>query len=88
LDGSRPSTCPEENLANIPQGVDLPVKSGYRYFYIPMKQDADGHISKYGLAADPLAPGATGVTHFYTDETGVIRFNLSAGADSKSPPLQ
>jgi type IV pilus assembly protein PilA len=88
LDGSRPSTCPQESLTSIPQGGELPVKSGYRYFYIPMKRDAAGHISKYGLAADPVAPGATGVRHFYTDETGLIRSSLRGGADSKSPQIQ
>ena len=88
LDGSRPSTCPQESLASIPQGGALPVKWGYRYFYTPMKRDAAGNISKYGLAADPVTPGATGVTHFYTDETGIIRSSLRGGADSKSPPVQ
>jgi type IV pilus assembly protein PilA len=87
LDGSRPSSCPEGNLTNISQGGALPVKWGYRYFYIPMKRDATGHISKYGLAADPVTPGATGVRHFYTDETGTIRSSLRGGADSKSPPI-
>ena len=88
LDGSRPSTCPEENTTSAPQAGELPVKSGDRYFYIPMNRDAAGHISGYGLSADPVTPGATGVRHFYTDETGIIRFNLRAGADSKSPPVK
>lgn len=88
LDGSRPSTCPQEGQTTVPQEGELPVKWGYRYFYIPMKRDAAGHISKYGLAADPVTPGATGVRHFYTDETGLIRVNLRGGADSKSPQIQ
>jgi hypothetical protein len=87
LDGSRPSTCAQEDLASVPQGRALPVKWGYRYFYIPMERDAAGHISKYGLAADPVSPGATGVRHFYTDETGIIHSSERGGADSKSPPL-
>jgi type IV pilus assembly protein PilA len=88
LDGSRRNTCPEENMTSIPQGGEFPLKFGYRYFYIPMNRDAEGHISKYGLAADPVAPGATGVRHFYTDETGTIRSSLRSGADAKSLPVQ
>jgi type IV pilus assembly protein PilA len=88
LDGSRPSTCPEESTTSAPHAGELPVKSGYRYFYIPMERDAAGHISKYGLAADPVSPGATGVRHFYTDESGIIRSSERGGADSKSPPVQ
>jgi type IV pilus assembly protein PilA len=88
LDGSRPNTCSQESPAGVPQGSPLPVKWGYRYFYIPMELDASGHISKYGLAADAVTQGATGVRHFYTDETGIIRSSERGGADSKSPPVQ
>jgi len=90
LDVSRPVTCPQaqESLTNVPQAGALPAKSGYRYFYIPMKRDAAGHISKYGLAADPMAQGETGVRHFCTDETGIIRSNVHGAADSKSPAVQ
>jgi type IV pilus assembly protein PilA len=90
LDGSAPVTCPPPpgSPALVPAGATLPVKWGYQYFYIPMKRDDAGHILKYGLAADPVAPGATGIRHFYTDETGIIRSSLGSGADSKSPPVQ
>jgi type IV pilus assembly protein PilA len=90
LDDSHPFTCPQAQggLTDTPQAGALPLKSGYRYFYIPMKRDASGHISKYGLAADPITPGVTGVKHFFTDETGIIRFSMRAAADSKSPEVQ
>jgi type IV pilus assembly protein PilA len=83
-------TCPEAQAGprNVPKAGALPAKSGYRFFYIPMQYDGEGHISKYGLSGDPVAAGATGKRHFYTDETGVIRYALFGGADSKSPPVQ
>jgi type IV pilus assembly protein PilA len=89
LEDSDAVTCPQaqEGLRNVPKAGALPMKSGYRFFYIPMQYDGEGHISKYGLSADPVTPGATGAKHFYTDETGVIRFTLRGGADSKSPPV-
>lgn len=83
-------TCPQalSGQRNVPKAGALPMKSGYRFFYIPMQYDGEGHISKYGLSGDPITPGTTGAKHFYTDETGVIRFTLRGGADSKSPPVQ
>ncbi len=88
-DSSGPVTCPQSQGSPtiLPAGGSLPEKSGYQYFYIPMRRDAAGHIVKYGLSADPVTPGATGRRHFYTDETGIIRASLRGGADSKSPPV-
>lgn len=88
LNESNPSTCPEISPTNAPQTETLPLKDGYQLYYIPMQRDAAGHTSKYGLAADPEVPGATGTRHFFTDETGIIRYNLDAAADSKSPPVK
>ena len=90
LDGSGPVTCPpsQGSPGLAPAGGTLPAKWGYQYFYIPMKRDAAGHVSKYGLAADPVTPGVTGMRHFYTDETGIIRSTLGGGADSNSPAVQ
>jgi len=90
LDSSRPVSCPQvqKDLAKGLRAGALPVKWGYRFFYIPMEIDAAGYISRYGLSADPMTPGATGVRHFYTDETGIIRSTLRGGADSKSQPVQ
>jgi type IV pilus assembly protein PilA len=89
-DSSGAITCPQAQTGqkNVPKAGALPMKSGYRFFYIPMQYDREGHISKYGLSGDPITPGTTGVRHFYTDETGVIRFALRGGADSKSLPIQ
>jgi hypothetical protein len=47
----------------------------------------NGPILKYLLAAGPLAPGTSAVRHFFTDESGVIRYSLRGGADVNSPPL-
>jgi hypothetical protein len=88
LDSSRPISCPQVqiNMRNGLRAGALPVKWGYRFYYIPMEKDAAGRITKYGLSANPMSPGITGERHFYTDETGVIRFSFQGGADSKSPP--
>lgn len=80
--------CSRADLVEPRMGTEMPVKSGYRFYYAPESYDAAGHILKYGLAADPVTPGTTGVRHFFTDESGVIRFTMRGGADAHSEPLQ
>ena len=41
----------------------------------------------WSLTADPEVPGVSGDRYFYTDESGVIRFDMSATATSTSSPL-
>jgi len=79
--------CTRADLVEATMGTEMPVKNGYRFYYAPEGYDADGHIVKYGLAADPVSPGTTGVRHFFTDESGVIRFSRRGGADVHSQPL-
>ena len=80
--------CTRADLVETNMGSTMPVKNGYHFSYTPEAYDAAGRIVKYGLAADPLAPGTTGVRHFFTDESGVIRFNQNGAADVHSDPLQ
>jgi type IV pilus assembly protein PilA len=61
--------------------------SGYLFEYGP-GPDQDGAIVSYEVHADPVTPGATGQRHFFTDQTGIIRYSLRGQADSESTPLQ
>jgi len=79
--------CAHADLVEAIMGKEMPVKDGYRFFYVPESYDRAGHIVKYGLAADPVSPGATGVRHFFTDESGVIRSSSRGGADVRSEPI-
>jgi type IV pilus assembly protein PilA len=80
--------CTRADLLDRLMGQEMPVKSGYRFFYAPESYDSTGHVVKYALAADPVTPGTTGARHFFTDESGVIRFSRRGGADAHSEPLQ
>ncbi len=62
-------------------------KSGYVFQYHPGTVDADGHITTYVIFADPAVQNQTGVRHFYSDETQVIRFELATSAGPGSSPL-
>jgi len=79
--------CKRAGLVESIMGSEMPVKNGYRFFYAPESYDMSGHLVKYALAADPVTPGRTGMRHFFTDESGVIRSSLRGGADAHSEPL-
>jgi type II secretory pathway pseudopilin PulG len=74
------------NLVGAQLAVAVPVKAGYHFFYTP-EGEADGLVTKYILAADPVSPGTSGVRHFFTDESGVIRSSTGGAADVNSQPL-
>jgi type IV pilus assembly protein PilA len=62
------------------------VKSGYRFTYSSGPEQV-GRIATYQIWADPITPGTTGQHHYYTDQTGVIRYQTETRADENSPPL-
>jgi type IV pilus assembly protein PilA len=63
------------------------VKSGYSFTWSAGSTDANGNYLGYSITAQPTSPGTTGQRYFYTDQTGVIRANANAVADSSSTPL-
>jgi len=69
-------------------GVAAPSKSGYNFTYGPGAADAAGVISTYTMNADPVTPGVTGQRHFFSDQSGVIRYAQAAAAAVGSPALQ
>jgi type IV pilus assembly protein PilA len=62
-------------------------KSGYTFTYTA-GAPAGGVIPVYTLAAGPIAPDQTGQRYFFTDQSAVIRFNISAAATVSDSPLQ
>ena len=65
-------------------GQDNATKSGYS-FNIPA---LTAPASTYSVNAAPVTPGSTGTRYFYTDQTGVIRYNTTAAAVSGDSALQ
>ena len=62
-------------------------KSGYVFTYVPLTPDSNGYYNDYTLNADPVNIGVTGQRHFFTNEPGVIRVNLTGPASTTDPPL-
>jgi type IV pilus assembly protein PilA len=61
-------------------GGNTSTKSGYNFTYAAA---AGG----YTLLADPQVSNQTGVRHFFTDQSGVVRWNASAVAAVTDSPL-
>jgi len=77
--------CNHLDVVDLQLGVQIPVKNGYRFFYT--REGTVAGKTSYGLAADPVAPGTSGVRHFFTDESGVIRYSIQGSANATSEPL-
>jgi type IV pilus assembly protein PilA len=87
-DGSGAGDCVHANLLQKPMALPKSVKSGYVFVYQAMGRDSQGRTTAYAISADPLQPGASGIRHFYTDDSGLIRLESGHPATADSPPLQ
>ncbi|MEE8350193.1 MAG: prepilin-type N-terminal cleavage/methylation domain-containing protein [Acidobacteriota bacterium] len=55
-------------------------KAGYNF-------TATGSATAFSVNADPVTPGSTGNRYFFSDESGVIRYNTAAAANASSSAL-
>jgi type IV pilus assembly protein PilA len=63
-------------------------KSGYSFQYAVTTTDTLGNPTGYTANADPITQNITGMRHFYTDQTMVIRENDTVPASSTDNPIQ
>ncbi len=69
----------QNNAGTIDSILANGTKSGYVFKYTPLVTDAQSHTITYSLTADPVST-STGQRHFYTDQTCVMRSNVSVQA--------
>ncbi|MGH9357235.1 MAG: prepilin-type N-terminal cleavage/methylation domain-containing protein [Terriglobia bacterium] len=62
-------------------------KSGYAFVYTAGTQDSQGHYQSYQVNANPIDAGVTGELHYYTDQSNVIRANLTTAASLSDSPI-
>ncbi len=62
-------------------------KSGYTFVYAATDADGDGRNESFTITAAPSNVGSTGQRRFFTDQSGVIRANVSGAADVNSTPI-
>jgi len=63
------------------------IKSGYTFIYTAGPAGAGGVINTYTITADPNSRGNTGQRGFFTDQSFVIRANLTGTASATDPPV-
>jgi len=80
--------CDGANLLDGTLGSANPRKTGYVFYYQPGPPDDGGHITSYTINAEPAQENTTGTRHFYSDESGVIRWSKEHAANQDSLPLQ
>jgi type IV pilus assembly protein PilA len=61
-------------------------KLGYTLTYVS-GAPTNGKIWAYTINATPVVPGKTGGRYFFTDQSGVIRYNSNGAATIASPPI-
>src|SRR5271157_4249290 len=83
-----PSHAPSAKGADLIDAVLVNgQKSGYVFGYAPIRLDGN-RVVRYAISADPITPDTSGIRHFFSDETGVIRVEVKRPASRESPPLQ
>ena len=60
-------------------------KSGFNF---SITSGAESPISSYSTNANPVTLGQTGQRYFYSDASGLIRYNSTASATSADQPIQ
>ena len=81
-----PSTSPSSTAADLVDnllGATTPSKSGYT-FTEAGTVGTDGLNDTYSTIALPATVGTTGQRSFFSDQTGVIRYNLTGGTPSNT----
>ena len=74
----------DDQLANA--GTTAGAKSGYYFTYAPV---SNGVLNTgFTLQGDPVQRGSTGQRSFYSDASGVVRFNSSQVAASTDSAIQ
>jgi type IV pilus assembly protein PilA len=90
-DGGTPANCipPTVPAAAAACLIDATLASGTKngYLFTYSTTGGGGTNNTYTVNADPISSGVSGQRHFFTDETDVLRVNVSAAASASDPAL-
>jgi type IV pilus assembly protein PilA len=62
-------------------------KSGYAFVYAPGGSTSSGQYEAFTVTASPVIVNQTGQNYYFTDASGVIRFNTSTTASATDSPI-
>jgi type IV pilus assembly protein PilA len=86
--GAGSGDCEGAGLVEALLATPATIKHGYRFFYSPGPADNLGHVISYTINADPITENTSGMRHFFSDESGVIRASTGTPASADSPPIR
>ena len=78
-------TASETQGCFIDPALTTGIKSGYTFTLAGGSEDPR---ATYAITAGPTGPGTTGLSGFFSDQTGVIRKNPNGAATVDTAPLQ
>ena len=81
----RPLDAVQPNYLDI--DLDGVVVQGYNYALLAAGQAQGNGTTNFTVNADAAEQGVSGVRHFFTDASGVIRFDAEAIASAASDPI-
>jgi type IV pilus assembly protein PilA len=85
LDDLGPASSPSSTAADlIDSALVTGSKSGYLFTYTG---DSSSGYQKYTITGEPKSAGVTGQRYFFTDQSGVIRYNLTGSATASDSPI-
>ena len=85
-DCSSPGAATSANSCLLDNVLSAGTKAGYTFTVAAIGSGTP--VTDYSTHADPLDPGHSGQRHFYSNATGVIRYNGSGSATSTDIPIQ
>lgn len=85
--GPGEKSCEHAGVLPSSLAQEVPLRHGYLFHYEPGEPNEVGLVTTFTVTADPVN-NASGVRHFYTDQTGVIRWKMFEEADADSTPLR
>jgi type IV pilus assembly protein PilA len=85
---AQPCVATAAGACLIDEVLQTGAKSGYTIAMTSAVGTAAAPTTTYTVTAVPIAVGSSGQRRFFTDESGVIRFNASAAATTADPPIQ
>jgi len=62
-------------------------KSGYLFTYSALNPDSAGHYQTFTLNADPVNPGYSGRKYYFSDQSAVIRVNVTGSSTVNDPAI-
>ena len=73
------------NACLVDNVLQTGMKSGYNF---AISNTTGSPVTTFQVNSDPVTPGGSGQRHFYSDASGVIRYNSSTTASSADKPIQ